>query len=46
MTVTEISEKIPDKRTKIEAAKALSDANIDEIMESCSNVQGKYSIVV
>ncbi len=41
MTVTEISEKIPDKRTKIEAAKALSDAEIDEIIESCGNIQGK-----
>ncbi len=38
MTVTEISEKIPEKRRKIEAAKALSDAEIDEIIESCGNI--------
>jgi hypothetical protein len=41
MTVTAILEKIPDKSTKIEAAKALSDAEIDEIIESCGNIQGK-----
>ncbi|SEA91803.1 hypothetical protein SAMN05216349_1534 [Oribacterium sp. KHPX15] len=41
MTVTEFQDKYPKKEEKIEAAKALSDAEIDEIIESCGNIQRK-----
>ena len=41
MTITEFQEKYPTKEERIEAAKALSDSEIDEIINSCGTVQGK-----
>lgn len=41
MTVMEFQEMYPTKEEKIEAAKDLSDAEIDEIIGSCDNIYGK-----
>ncbi len=41
MTVTEFQEKYPTKESRIEAAKTLSDTEIDEIIDSCNNAQEK-----
>lgn len=41
MTVTEFQDKYATKEEKIEAAKKMSDAEIDEIIDSCDNTYGK-----
>lgn len=41
MTVTEFQDKYATKEEKIEAAKKMSDSEIDEIIDSCDNTHGK-----
>ena len=41
MTVIEFQEMYPTKEGKIEAVKALSDVEINEIIDSCESIYGK-----